>query len=69
MSDIDLRSAAKHFCDSSEKCSDCPANSDVEHCLIHAVAESPMDAGSIFRFLSSYATCTPVVALAEGTVT
>lgn len=69
MNGVDLKSAARHFCDSSEKCSECPANSDVDHCLIHAVAESPMDAGRTFQFLASYATCNPVVALAEGTVT
>lgn len=69
MNGMDLKSAARHFCDLSEKCSECQVGSDVEHCLIHAIAESPMDAGRVFTFLNSYATCTPVVALAEGTVT
>jgi len=69
MDDTDIKHAAKCFCDGSEKCSDCPANSDADHCLIHAIIESPMDAVRTFRFLMNYATCNPVVALAEGTVT
>lgn len=69
MNGFTLKQAASHFCDGSEHCSDCPANSDAENCLILAIAKSTMDAANVFNFLKSYATCNPVVALAEGTVT
>lgn len=64
----EIRSAAYAFCHESKHCSDCPANSNAEDCLIRAIYESKMDAPLCLKFLAGYATCTPVVAIAEGSV-
>lgn len=65
---LNLNQAAKAFCDGVDHCSECPINSNARDCLVKAFSESPMNANSVIQFLISFATCNPVVAQAEGTV-
>lgn len=62
-----ISESARMYCDMANSCSECPVQSNVRECLVHAIAESKVDPMAVIQFLARFAAM-PQPIEAEGTV-
>lgn len=62
-----IQQAARAYCDMSNSCSECPQQSTVQECLVHALAQSKVDPAAVLNFLTRFSTISNVIE-GEGSV-